>query len=125
MKYLNKLLISIILVFFMACSNKNSVNNIISLQKDWKFKIGDDINWAKPDLDDSKWDSISIAKIWKNQDDDGFAWYRIKVIIPSSLKDNSYLKDSLQIRLGKIDDGDQLYINGKFIGQNTNKIFDV
>lgn len=122
MKYLNKLLTLTVLFLLMACSNKSTISNVVSLDKGWKFKTGDDITRAKPDFDDSKWDSIAIGKYWEvqgHENYDGYAWYRIKLVIPSSLKESSYLKDSLQILLGKVDDCDQLYINGRFIGQNN------
>ena len=50
---------------------------------------------------------------------DGFAWYRTSVKIPVSLKDNAFLKDTLKFVLGKIDDSDQVYLNGVLIGQNA------
>lgn len=96
----------------------------VNLEKGWKFKAGDDLIWAKPDFDDSKWESISTIQSWESQgyeNYDGFGWYRIRIMIPSSLKESAYLKDSLQIILGKVDDNDQLYLNGVFIGQNNSR----
>jgi len=121
-KYLNNYLVSIFLVFLMACSNISNINKVISLDKSWKFKTGNNPDWAKPTTDDSKWDSISTEKCWESQgykDYDGYAWYRIKVIIPTSLKENSYLKDSIRFILGKINDDDQFYLSGALIGENN------
>ncbi len=120
---------SIFYLFFasmilLSFPTKESVANIINLEKGWKFKAGDDLTWAKPEVDDSKWKSISIAQSWETQgyeNYDGFGWYRIRVVIPSSLKESAFLKDSLQLILGKVDDDDQLYLNGVFIGQNNRK----
>ena len=112
-------------MLLISCSGKTSSSGTLSLEKGWRFREGDDLNWAKPDIDDSQWDTISISNYWENlghKDYNGVAWYRFKVFIPSSLRDNAYLKDSIQIRMGKIDDSDQLYLNGSFIGQN-NKIY--
>lgn len=111
-----------ILLFLIGCSDNTAITKDLPLEKGWKFKTGDDLTWAKGDFDDSKWDTINSGSNWENQGHenyDGIAWYRIKVFIPSTLRENAYLKDNLQIILGKIDDGDQLYFNGKFIGQNN------
>ncbi len=110
------------IIFLISCAGNKK--NIISIDLDhgWKFKTGDDLSWAKPEADDSKWDSISTGKLWEEQGHDnydGYAWYRIKVLIPSSLKESSYLKDSLQFILGKIDDCDQFFLNGTLIGENN------
>jgi alpha-galactosidase len=125
MKYLTRLIETTAILLLIACSNRIGTNTtIMPLEKGWKFKAGNDLAWAKPDFDDSKWDTISVSKYWENlghKDYNGVAWYRIKVFLPSSLKENAYLKESLQIFLGKIDDGDQLYFNGKFIGQNNKR----
>lgn len=85
-----------------------------------KFKTGDDKNYSLPDLDDSHWQILKTNEFWDEQgfgDYDGYAWYRIHVIIPSSLKKNSYWKDSLRIYLAKIDDADETYLNGVMIGK--------
>ena len=122
MTYLFRLIETMVFVLLIACMDKPTVNNILPLEEGWRFKNGDDLTWANPEFDDSKWDTISVGNYWENlghKDYDGIAWYRIKVFLSSSLRENAYLKDSLQIRLGKIDDGDQLYINGHFIGQNN------
>ena len=126
MKYIQIFIIISGLILLMSFSEGGTINsNVISFERGWKFKIGDDCVWAEKDFDDSKWDSIQIG-LWEDQGYqkyNGFAWYRMKVFIPSSLKESSYLKDSLQLFLGEIDDGDQLYLNGKFIGQNS-KLYD-
>jgi len=84
----------------------------IELQGYWKFKKGDDVKWA--DLEDySGWDDIIVPGLWENQgykNYDGFAWYVIQFT-----PDESLAKESLVMVLGKIDDIDQLYINGQFI----------
>ncbi len=97
----------------------------IDMSSGWKFITGDNPNYASASFDDSKWKQIEVNKIWEAQgydNYDGFAWYRIKVVIPSSLKENSFLKDSLEIFLGKIDDFDQSFINGKIFGINGKNV---
>jgi alpha-galactosidase len=109
------------LMFAISCSTERN-ENFIDLNIPWKFKAGDNIAWAAPSFDDSKWGTILPNKIWEEQGFeklDGFAWYRIKFLLPSSLKAKSMMKDSLQFLLGKIDDCDQVYLNGELIGQNA------
>jgi len=85
--------------------------NLIDLNIPWKFKPGDNMAWATPANDDSKWVSLLPNKNWEDQGYpklDGFAWYRIKFLLPSSLKEKALMKDSLQFLLGRIDDCDQV-----------------
>jgi hypothetical protein len=80
------------------------------------------MEWAAPAFDDSKWGTLLPNKIWEEQgfpDLDGFAWYRIRFMLPASLREKSLMKDSLQFLLGKIDDCDQVFLNGEMIGQNA------
>jgi alpha-galactosidase len=99
--------------------------NVIKFDEKWKFIPGDNIDYAKPSFDDSQWKLIGVDKMWEDQgypDLDGFAWYRVKVFIPSSLKEKAYLKDTLEICLGKIDDFDESFINGQIFGINGKNV---
>ena len=98
------------------------------LSGDWKFHTGDDASWANPGFNDQDWKPILVGKYWEPQGYsgyDGYAWYRKHILIPSSLKNSSFLKESLRLTLGKIDDGDQVYLNGKLIGQNAGTTKDI
>ena len=86
----------------------------INLSGLWNFKTGDKPEYKNPDYNDSKWQKIYAPKNWEAQgylDYDGFAWYRRSVVIPDKLT-----KERLVIVLGKIDDLDEVYINGTYIG---------
>ena len=99
--------------------------DVIYLKDGWKFKVGDNLEYATPNYIDSGWENIRVDKIWEEQGHDpldGFAWYRVKVFIPSSLKNNAYLKDSLKIFLGKINNFDQSFLNGKIFGINGKNV---
>ncbi len=104
----------------------NKKNGIIDISTGWKFQTGDNLKWAEADFDDSKWDEIPTDYFWEKNEKyakyDGYAWYRIKVLIPSSLIDNAFYKDSLQFIIGHLDDTDQTFLNGKLIGQNGKTI---
>ena len=106
-------------MIFLSCDKKEKVHKI-DISKGWVIQTGDDENWASPELDDSHWIPIETGKFWEQQmfpDYDGIAWYRLKVIIPSSLKENSYGNAGISVSLGKIDDHEISYLNGTEIGR--------
>ncbi|MEL7375919.1 MAG: putative Ig domain-containing protein [Bacteroidota bacterium] len=86
--------------------------------EDWQFKTGDDSSWADPSFDDSEWARIKANVLYENQgyDYNGYSWYRIRFELPSSMREASYLQDSLRIFLGRVDDIDETYLNGIRIG---------
>jgi sialate O-acetylesterase len=91
-----------------------TLNLEVNLEGLWKFKLGDDLSWKESDLTDTDWEEISVPSLWKvsgYKDYDGYAWYRTKFKVHPSL---SYEK--LVLLLGKIDDIDECYVNGKLIG---------
>ncbi len=119
-----KKLFVILFLFFSAAATAQDV----VLTKGWKFKTGDDATWSSATLPDNDWPSINVGGPWENQgykDYDGFAWYRLHVVIPSSIKEKSFLKEKLRVDLGKIDDGDEVYLNGALIGRNAGRGGDI
>lgn len=90
----------------------------------WKFITGDNESYALPSFDDSNWKSISPETVWEKQgyaNYDGFAWYRVKVVIPSSLRKDAERYGGFVLSLGKIDDVDFTWFNGELIG-NTGSL---
>jgi alpha-galactosidase len=105
-----------------------AVSAQVDLSGGWRFHTGDDPSWSGQNFNDQDWKSIEVGKQWEHQgyaDYDGYAWYRKHVTIPSALKNNSFLKESLRFALGRIDDGDEVYLNGKLIGQNAGQTKDI
>ena len=91
----------------------------------WRFTPGDNLEYANPAFDDSGWKELRVDKIWEEQGYDPldrYAWYRFKATIPSSLRSQSYLKDSLLFFLGKINNFDQTYLNGTIFGINGKSV---
>lgn len=88
---------------------------IIPLSGYWKFSVGDNMKWARPNYDDSKWDEIHVPGRWEESGYDGYngyAWYRKKFNVDDmeiSPESNLYLV------FGRIDDADEVYLNGKLI----------
>jgi hypothetical protein len=86
----------------------------VNLEGDWKFQINDSLIRKEVTYNDKDWYTVSLPGYWENQgfdDYDGFAWYRKKFDIPHGLK-----SEKLVLLLGKIDDNDQVYMNGELLG---------
>ena len=85
------------------------------LSGNWKFCPGDEKRWAEESFDDSQWRNLRVPGLWELQgyrEYDGFAWYRVKFKVPGHLRDKE-----LVLLLGKIDDVDETYLNGRIIGR--------
>ena len=108
-------LIALIFIFTTQ-SHAENLHKVISLSGYWKFSIGDDMTWAGISYNDSGWDQISVPDQWENEgykDYNGYAWYR-KTFKAGDLPDNT----TLYLMLGRIDDVDEVYLNGKLIGKS-------
>ncbi len=115
----------ITVVFVQSCKNNNNAESIIVLEKGWKFQTGDDNKWSDPTFNDSRWHNILIDRYYELQgwpEYNGISWYRKKFFLPSSMKEAAYMKDSVQIFLGMIDDLDLAYLNGKPIGMDGKNV---
>jgi hypothetical protein len=126
MKKLTLLAGILALIMVLSC-NRATDPNIVALDQGWKFKTGDDSSFALTSFNDASWGTIDPGKIWEEQGNkgyNGFAWYRCKALIRSSMKDQHNGNDSLQFFLGKIDDCDQVFLNGKLIGENGRTVQD-
>jgi len=99
--------------------NKQEKDLTINLRGMWDFMLAGRITKVT-DLPagDDKWTKISVPAKWEDQgykNYDGNAWYRKEVYIPKELQG-----EELVLILGKIDDFDDVYLNGKLVG--TSKI---
>jgi sialate O-acetylesterase len=97
-----------------ALLESGTVRYKIPLYGMWKFSIGDSMKWASPDYDDSGWESIKVPANWEDEGFhgyDGYAWYRNSFTIPEYNSDYMFL-----LELGRIDDVDEVYINGHSVG---------
>mgnify|MGYP003644216350 CR=1 FL=1 len=95
--------------------NKNTKDQIVTTTKD-KGQIGE-IKWFDTDFKPTNWRKINIPGYWEDQGIrglNGTVWYRKEIEIPKSMLDKEAV-----IFLGRIVDADQLYINGKEIGNTT------
>jgi sialate O-acetylesterase len=86
----------------------------LNLEGQWKFKTGDSLKWKEKSFNDSNWDNIVVPSTWEIRgypEYNGFAWYRKKFTLEKKFKN-----EKLVLVLGKIDDIDECYLNGKLIG---------
>jgi len=84
------------------------------------FRVGDDVSWSGVNIYEGEWRNISNTNTWTSQGikcENGFGWYRYHVTIPKSLLEKSDLKETVDFNMGKIDDADEVYLNGKLIGK--------
>lgn len=96
-------------------SEVNPLTMDLPLESYWKFKTGDKSYYKAVEYNDINWDEITVPRAWEDQGYegyDGIAWYRKTIELPQDLKE-----DRLVLLLGKIDDVDEVFINGILIGQ--------
>lgn len=96
-------------------TSKYDMKLSINLQGEWKFKIGDELERSAENFNDANWDNIFVPAKWEDmgyRDYDGYAWYRKTFTF--SL--NTTNETNMVIVMGKIDDLDQVYLNGELIG---------
>ena len=70
--------------------------------------------WAAADFDDSHWPKIAVPNTWENvgyEGFDGIAWYRTAFELSEQ-----EAAENIQLGLGKIDDSDEVWVNGQKIG---------
>lgn len=94
-----------------ACSDGKEKK--VSLSGTWKFSLGDNEKYARPEYDDSEWEKVYVPSSWEDEGFehyDGYAWYRKTFEVEFEPGENLYAE------LGRIDDADQVYINGNLIG---------
>jgi sialate O-acetylesterase len=104
----------IVCVFTMTLTGSCSGGNRkVNLRGSWKFSLGDNMSFAKPNYNDSDWERIYVPSAWQTEGFrryNGYAWYRTTFEI--DFTDN----EPLYLELGRIDDVDEVYVNGRLVG---------
>jgi Glycosyl hydrolases family 2, sugar binding domain. len=83
-----------------------------------RFRKGDDPAWSAFAYDDGAWQEVTFSQSWEDlglEQVNGIGWYRLHVVIPSSLKKG--VVEAIMLDLGAIDDSDQTWINGHPVGK--------
>jgi sialate O-acetylesterase len=73
--------------------------------------------WNQTGIDLKFWQDMNVPGVWENNgigEVDGIMWFRKEVSIPENLTGKEW-----KLMLGKIDDNDKTYINGKLVGATT------
>jgi alpha-galactosidase len=110
-------LISLVAPFY-SCHRNNTSEDILRLQDGWKFSVYDSIQFSSPQYNEEDWPILRSDTFLKYDQNHRTRWYRVKIIIPSTLYKNSFFKDSIQFSLGSINGYDQTYLNGFPLGYN-------
>jgi hypothetical protein len=88
---------------------------IAPVDGDWQFHLGDDLSWAQPSTDDSKWEAIGVDGPWGvhgHPSYSGFAWYRRHLqIVPAASGGGQFF-----VLIPGADDAYEVYWNGRLIG---------
>lgn len=105
-------------------------HSTVALNGPWRFAVGDDLRWAAPDFDDTRWETVDLTPPPGAHDADvglpgyvpgwslrghpgymGYAWYRLRVTVESD-------KDAPLALAGPtdVDTTYQLYVDGKLLG---------
>jgi Stage II sporulation protein E (SpoIIE)/Beta-galactosidase jelly roll domain len=94
----------------------------VDLAGPWKFHIGDDPAWARPDFDDSSWEEVDLTPDgntglspgWTARGHagySGYAWYRLHIDVQEA-------KRSLALKMpDSFDDAYQVFVNGQRLGE--------
>ena len=93
----------------------------LNLEGEWKFQTGDNKEWKQNDFNDKDWTTLMVPGYWESQgykDYDGYAWYRKTFRVPQNL-----IGKKLVLMMGKIDDLDEVYLNGQLVG-STGTMYD-
>jgi len=111
-------MIILILMFQTGLSHAERVKTLVNLRGNWKFSVGDDMTWAESNYDDSNWETVYVPRSWESngyEEYNGFAWYRKLFLLRSPFN-----QEFLYLNMGKIDDVDEVYINGELVGATGN-----
>ncbi|MGV8093793.1 MAG: beta galactosidase jelly roll domain-containing protein [Mangrovibacterium sp.] len=87
----------------------------IDLSGSWKFSTKREGNMHALNLPDDNWQELFVPMAWESQgypDYNGVAFYRKRFMAPASLQGKE-----LYLVMGKIDDFDQVYLNGELVGR--------
>jgi hypothetical protein len=93
----------------------------VELAGPWKFHVGDDVAWARPDFNDSSWEGVDLTPDgssglspgWTARGHtgySGYAWYRLQVDVTGANR-------SLALKMpDSFDDAYQVFVNGQHTG---------
>jgi len=88
----------------------------VSLAGTWRYRVGDDIAWARADFDDSAWATIRVPSGWGPRGYEGprapFIWYRLDLELAALPPGPG----RLAVALGSVDSAYEVYASGERLG---------
>ncbi len=61
-----KTLVLLVGMLFSQTLLANNWRMVLDLSGDWRFSIGDNIQWANPDFNDRQWETIRAPAPWES-----------------------------------------------------------
>lgn len=104
----------------------NALQAVLSLEGVWRFQAGDSPEWREKGYNDNNWQKVIAPGYWESYKIMGLemriqsvrrCWYRKNFTLPDGLK----REEELVVVLGKIDDYDEVYLNGQLIGKTNDQ----
>ena len=94
---------------------------LVDLRGTWDFRIGDDPAWAATALPEAGgWGRIAVPAAWENEGFhgyDGYGWYRTTFTLDDRAV-KSVRDEPAFLLLGRIDDTDEVWLNGVYLGRS-------
>lgn len=114
-RWLHNVFIAVVLIAWLPGESLPQARRLLAdLRGRWLFEIGDNLAWVDPAFNDRTWDSVMVPSPWEDQGYpgyDGYAWYRKHFTVKRDWKERT-----LSLIIGTIDDVDEVYVNGHYIG---------
>lgn len=86
----------------------------VELDDGWRFRAGDDLAFAEPELDDRAWSTRGISEPWEEggyPETGQMAWYRLKVDVPVDATPTQW-----GIRAVAVRNAYEIYVDGEHLG---------
>jgi sialate O-acetylesterase len=111
---LRLILAGIVLMVCGTVARPQERSLILDLRGRWAFRIGDNPAWADPSASEKSWDTVFVPARWEDQGYpgyNGYGWYRKHFTVSQEWKGKK-----LWLMAGIVDDVDEVFVNGHFIG---------
>lgn len=120
-------IVFIVTLFFSLTINAQKPRNVISLDNDWKFSLGDHTNAEKPSFNDAAWRQLNVPHDWSIEGEyspqnttgrgggylpAGIGWYRKQLVIPVTEKNKKIF-----LEFDGVMANSDVWINGVHLGK--------
>lgn len=110
-------------VLVQSCmTSKNRIIPFEHFDAKWKFHAGEgkDSSWNIKEYQDKNWANVESNKPLKEQGqilEQGFGWYRKKVVFPAQMQQKIVEAEGVRLDLGKFAACEEVYVNGQLVGK--------